>query len=184
MNPENVRTIVTGAVTAAVGLLPAWLLYRQDHQSTEREGRERAELRAAEDLLRANDVLGERQLAQIEARESELQQHRERYVTLLHVIRKYGGVLHAASATNTIYRMDADANAEVAEAYEVVMLETTDVDLRAALVEANKALQAMIAAAMNNRAAIDTLHQALEERLDRLREQMWRELDSRRSTQG
>jgi len=98
------------------------------------------------------------------------------------VLRKYGGVINAAAATQTIYRMDADANAEVAEAYEVVMLEATSEGLRAALVEAKDALGAMIGATLDTRGLIGVLHESLEDQLDVLREQMRVELDAQRSS--
>jgi hypothetical protein len=129
---------------------------------------------------RKDEFLGEKLRAELEAQASDVRQRRERYVTLLHVLRKYGGVINAAAATQTIYLMDADANAEVAEAYEVVMLEATSEGLRAALVEARDALGAMIAASLDSRGRIGALHESLEDQLDVLREQMRVELDAQR----
>ncbi|GAA4712963.1 hypothetical protein [Nocardioides conyzicola] len=93
MDPENVRTIVTGAVTAAVGLVPAVLLYKQNQRSNDREAAERKDLRDAEEARAAHEAarVDEASLA------LQLEAERTRCLRLWVICDKISGALFALS---------------------------------------------------------------------------------------
>src|SRR5690349_2268195 len=117
MDPENVRTIVTGAVTAAVGIVPALLLFLQNQRSGEREATERSQQRISEE---AHRTFAEK-AARDEAKDRKYAAKRERYL-------RYSRSVEAISASIRLrgydykYELPEPLRAETAAAYEDVML--------------------------------------------------------------
>ncbi|MCW2753748.1 MAG: hypothetical protein JWQ32_1159 [Marmoricola sp.] len=152
MDPENVRTIVAGVVTAAVGIVPAVLLYLQNQRSGEREATERSEQRASEEVHRTYAE----QAARDESKERKYAAKRERYL-------RYSRSVEAISASirlrgyDSRYELPEPLRAETAAAYEDVML-TPSQTVRAAAEIVHSQLDSLVLEACEYAAAPAQVH--------------------------
>lgn len=122
MDPENLRTVVTGLVTVTAALVPSILLYRQNRVSGDRETAERRELRTAEDERHR----AERKALEAERRDANREAIRQRFVRFTQVVERIFIDVRHRDAYHEPHGIPESDRHELAMAYEDVMLTPSD----------------------------------------------------------
>lgn len=158
VDPENVRTIVQGAVTAIVGVVPAWLLYRQNKSSNDREAAERKELRDAETARAASESAKAVELARAQRIESERERYRRFWVIADKISAELFALPTGAAVPNPLVR-PAD-RAELSAAYADVMF-SADQGLRTTAESVRMRLDTIIVLISDGGGPVSTSEEAL-----------------------
>lgn len=180
MDPENVRTIVTGLVTVSVGVVPAVLLYRQNKESGARELTSRDAERASEDQRQKHAAARERVRAQIQLDEAARNELRQRFLRFLHAVGQAVEGADNANRVGLIHNLSPEEASELAGSAEDLLLDGQQ--LSASVEYVRRALDRFLTAGADGEttAEIANAKAALGQQMEVLRREMAQQLQHAR----